>query len=173
MSDIRNETPVVKWKVDIPCNNYMVKKQCTWADIKGCANELGKSSGEVFACLHRFEGGFMCMSGPNFKSTEPAEGGTPLGIPIVRKAIRFQCHPSGMYWPSMHNSFAGAHDDDVVFKEMNDYNFVSLRFEGQNCKKWSKAEAKQHADTIAALLGWEYMHKNTSRSRLIRLNLLK
>ena len=152
------------WEVDIPCNNYMVKKQCTWADIKGCANELGKSSAEVFACLNRCEGGFMCMSGPNFNSTEPAEGGIPRGIPIVRKAIRFQCH-NWIDWPLL---FAGAHDGDVVFKELNDYHFVSLRFEGQNCQKWTKAEAKQHADTIAASLGWEHMHKNTPRRSMLR-----
>lgn len=153
------------WEVDIACNNYAIQEECTWADVKACASELGKSSGEVFTCLHRAEGGFMCVSGPNFNSTEAQEGPTPHGVPIVRKAIRFVC-TSRIDWPSWNKSFHAAHDDDVVFKA-NHLAFVQLRFEGQNCKKWTKAEARQHANTIVTSLGWKYAHKNTPRRSLL------
>lgn len=155
------------WEVEITCNNYVAQKECTWADVKACANELGKSSGEVFTCLHRAEGGFMCVCGPNFYSTESAEGVMPLCAPVVRKAIRFNCH-TRIDWPSWNCSFDGAHDDDVVFGVTG--NFIQLRFEGQNCTKWTKAEAKQYANTIATSMGWKHVHKNTNqRSSLLAL----
>lgn len=56
-------------------NNYAMTRDVTWSDIKACVDKLSAFSNsagesEEFAPLHRVEGGFMCVEGPEFETTE-------------------------------------------------------------------------------------------------------
>jgi hypothetical protein len=75
-------------------------------------------NGETFSGLHRAEGGFACITGPGFQSTETDEshGQSPTGMK-VRKAVRFQRFSGRINWPSCDHSFASAKDEDVIFPD--------------------------------------------------------
>ena len=56
------------WELSIPETNFVSTRDVTWSDIKECIQALNESGEDVFSGLHRYEGGFMCVSGPAFKS---------------------------------------------------------------------------------------------------------
>jgi len=143
-------------------NNYFMTGDITWGGIKACATHLSINckkwggEGEEFAPLHRVEGGFMCVAGPGFQTTEVVDskldnqslvGGDGVE---VRKAIRFD---AGMYgsWPSRDNSFLDTpnlHDETVVIP-MGKNGMFTLRFEGKNCKKWTPSQCEEFGRIIA------------------------
>ena len=140
-------------------NNYRINRNITWGDIKECVSALTNNGDEVFAGLHRYEGGFMCVSGPGFETNEivdsalPNQPTRPSGTPEVRKAIRFDgiC---GSDWPSWEHSFLknkSLKDSDVVISMDRNPTF-SFRFEGQNCTPWTKVECRNHANILVATL---------------------
>ncbi len=150
-----------------------MSRDITWGDIKACVNHLSLNcekmggEGEEFAPLHRHEGGFMCVSGPDFQTTEPVDSkldhqpsARADGVQ-VRKFIRFEGDLHNR-WPSWNCSFLNKpnlRDDTVVFPIMKTGIF-SLRFEGQNCKKWTPAQCEEFGNIIAEEVQASPIHGN-------------
>ena len=160
----RHDTDVAEyWHVNIPRNTYITTRAVTWGDIQKCIGALNESGGDVFAGLHRCEGGFMCVEGPGFKSNERVDTRTPHQNPtiegdsIVHKEIRFSlsrlsggcCWP---HWPSSNCSFIGnplLTDDWVV---MGKGSKVGFAFTGECCIPWKKDECKRYSILLANIL---------------------
>ena len=153
--------------------NYLMTRDVTWADIEACVNHLSLNSprwggeGEEFAPLHRFEGGFMCVAGPGFQTNEPVD--TKLvdqpckekDEPPIRKFIRFDGPSVYSTWPSRNGSFLdnpNLKDTTVVLPFKG--NVFSLRFEGENCKAWTKWQCREYADIIGDELHAFPIHGN-------------
>ena len=172
--------PYERWEVKLPGKvKYELSRDITWADIKSCMVELsrngggnlddgfvaGSKDGDTFAPLHRANGGLMCVSGPGFLTNELWEAGPGHrhgqggmwegGNYPVRKAIRFNWgRPS---WGSSCNwdrvFLDTCEDDTVLLKcQYTGSDTISLRFEGQGCKAWTKRECREYADIIANVL---------------------
>jgi hypothetical protein len=158
------------WEVTGIAGNKWIAPRCTWADIQRAVSALNEApGGETFAPLHRCEGGFMCLSGPGgFASDEPANGYTDNGYPRAlpsRKAIRFLGHRSRHLvgtvhwnWPSDGHDFSRASPDMVVFKGGE---IISLRFEGQNCRRWTKKRCVELAGIVSKALELEPTRRRT------------
>ena len=58
------------WRMKLPRGELQASRDVTWADAQACIAALNANSSEVFAGLHRCEGGFMCVEGPRFKSED-------------------------------------------------------------------------------------------------------
>jgi hypothetical protein len=131
----------------------------TWADITRCMEALSARGSAKFSALHRCEGGFMCTHDVDFESTEPTSGGaTPLHC--VRKAIRFDPCFSTFWvdWPSLNFELLEVDEDHVVIPPNK---VISLRFEGHNCRPWTKRECDELADVIATSLQWTRTRRRT------------
>ena len=155
-------------------NNYLMTRDVTWADIKACVNRLSLNcaahggEGDEFAPLHRVEGGFMCVAGVGFQSTEPVDSKLPNQQTMldwrdtcVRRAIRFDGEMTDR-WPSRDHSFLdtpGLHDTTVVLP-MGRKGLFSLWFEGDNCKKWTPQQCKEFGEIIADELNLFQIHGN-------------
>jgi len=146
------------WEVtDTPRNLWFVPK-CTWRDILAATDALNAlEGGEIFAPLHRCEGGFMCVSGPGFTSDEPTEGpwnrDAINSTAVARKALRFEMGWDDYWdWPSRGHSFSEATPDEVIFRGGE---VIRLRFEGQYCKRWTKKRCAELLDAVAKELKWE------------------
>ena len=154
-------------------NNYVMTRDITWSDIKKCVNRLSWNcekwggEGEEFAPLHRVEGGFMCVAGPGFQTTEvvdsklnnqPSVGADGLR---VRKFIRFHADTRGC-WPSRDNSFLNIPNlrDDTVVIPMGSKGLFSLGFDGENCKKWTPAQCEEFGHIIAEEVEAFAIHAN-------------
>lgn len=147
------------WEVDITRNHYLTSAR-TWKDVSDCIRRLSEL-GELFLGLHRAEGGFACIEGPDFRSTENEY----TNEPVVRKAIRFRRFGNGrLDWPSCDRSFASVEDDHTVIP---DGMVLSLRFEGQNCRPWSKKRCREMADVIAAALCFRHIHANSVNRHIL------
>ena len=147
------------WDVDITCNHYLTSER-TWKDVSDCVRRLSET-GEIFSGLHRAEGGFACIEGPGFRSTE---NDSTKGL-VVRKAIRFCFRNGRIDWPSQVRSFASVTEDLVVIP---DGMVLSLRFEGQNCCPWSKKRCREIADVIVSVLRLHRIHANSVRQHLYK-----
>ena len=155
----RHDTEVAKyWHINIPHNTYITTRDVTWGDIQKCIGELNESGSDVFAGLHRCEGGFMCVEGPGFKSNERVDTRTPHQNPaiegdsIVHKQIRFNIDFWEISWPSCCSSFLEnplLTDEWVV---MNKNLKVGFTFEGANCTAWGKDECKRYFILLSNLL---------------------
>ena len=148
------------WHVNTPHNTYITTRDVTWGDIQKCIGELNESGSDVFAGLHRCEGGFMCVEGPGFKSNEPVDTHTPHQNPaiegdsIVHKEIRFKvggcCH--WPHWPSSNYSFLRnplLTDDWIVMGKGSKMGFA---FTGGYCTPWGKDECKRYSILLSNLL---------------------
>ena len=149
-----------------------MSRDITWGDIKACVNHLSTDSlpgtdREEFAPLHRHEGGFMCVSGPGFQTTEPVDSKLDHQPSVradgvqVRKFIRFEGDLHNR-WPSRNHSFLNTpnlRDNTVVFPIVKTGIF-SLRFEGQNCKKWTPAQCEEFGSIIAEEVQASPIHGN-------------
>ena len=131
-----------------------VSPPCTWADMEACIHELNECSDDKFAPLSRVEGGFMCVYGAGFSSTEGLYdhlSKSPRPDQPVRKAIRFsRLHGRRVDWPS---DFYDVKPDTEVIQG-GDTIFV-LRFEGQNCRPWTKRQRALYEGIIAHTLRWQ------------------
>lgn len=140
----------------------LITRDITWGDIKACVGHLSLNceahggEGEEFAPLHSVEGGFMCVTGPGFKTNEPVDSklaNQPRkedGDASVRKSIHFE---AGVYprWPSRNGSFLdnpNLNDDTVVLPEPSD-GLLMLRFEGENCNEWTTWQCQEYTDIIS------------------------
>lgn len=154
----------VSWECNIPKNLFIVPA-ITWRDIQRLLNVLNQGD-ETYAPLRRCEGGFNCLSGPNFISDEPENGVSEVRDP-VRKAIRFKRGAQDMWnWPSDDHSFENAKPDDVIFKGGE---VVEIGFEGQNCPKWTKKRCAELCEIICRELRWKRIKKNQIYTRMRRL----
>jgi hypothetical protein len=156
------------WEVTGVAGNKWIAPRLTWGDIQRAVSALnGAHGGESFAPLHRCEGGFMCLSGPGgFASDEPPNGypDQPRAFPS-RKAIRFLGHralrldgTTRLNWPSHNSEFASASPDMVVFRGGE---IISLRFEGQNCRRWTKKRCVELMEVVSKELGLEPTRRRT------------
>ena len=144
-------------------NDYIMTRDITWGDIKACETHLSLNcekwggEGEEFAPLHRVEGGFMCVAGPGFQTTEavdikldnqPSVGTDDVH---VRKAIRFVYAGIHRCWPSRDHSFLNTPNlrDETVVIPMGKCGMFTLGFEGENCKKWTPSQCKEFGSIIA------------------------
>lgn len=161
------------WSIFLSRSERQATRDVTWGDIKACIAALNANSSEVFAGLHRCEGGFMCVEGPGFKSEEHVDTGLPHQNPthhvpnqIVHKEIRFEGKREWGWcridWPSRCSSFLGNDlltDDWVVMEE----GFVTrLRFNGEYCVPWTREQCEAHARVVEQALG---LGPVTSRKR--------
>lgn len=155
-------------------NDYLMTRDVTWADIKACVNNLSLNCeayggvGDEFAPLHRIEGGFMCVAGVGFKSTEPVDSKLPNQQPVmedrdkwVRRAIHFDGEMNDR-WPSRCDSFLDTPDlhDNTVVLPMGRNGLFSLRFEGQNSEEWTPHQCKEFGSIIADELNLFQIHGN-------------
>ena len=155
----RHDTEVAEyWHVNIPHNTYITTRDVTWGDIQKCIGALNESRSDVFAGLHRCEGGFMCVEGPGFKSNERVDTRVPHQNPaiegdsIVHKEIRFEVDFWKISWPSCCSSFLWnplLTDDWVV---MNKNIKMGFTFEGRCCIPWTKDECKGYSILLSNLL---------------------
>ena len=115
---------------------------------------LNECSDDKFAPLSRVEGGFMCVYGAGFSSTEGLYdhlSENPQQNQPVRKAIRFgRLHGRRVDWPS---DFYDVKPDTEIIQG-GDTIFV-LRFEGQNCRPWTKRQRALYEGIIARTLRWQ------------------
>lgn len=162
----RHVKPKPWWSIFLPRGERQAMRDVTWGDIKACIAALNANSSEVFAGLHRCEGGFMCVEGPGFKSEECVDTGLPHQNPtrlrpdqMVHKEIRFA---HDLDWPSCSNSFLGNDllTDDWVVMEKGDVN--RLRFKGEYCVPWTREQCEAHARVVEQALG---LGPVTSRKR--------
>lgn len=156
------------WEVFVPKNNLVATRDITWKDVKDCVSALNESGDATFAPLHRCEGGFMCVKGPNFESNERVDAGMPHQNPPtegdgvhVRKEIRF----AGKFhdWPSENHSFLDnpqLTDDWVVMKADDETGFI---FRGDGCVPWTKKECKGYAETLAQVLDLTHRRWNSRK----------
>ena len=147
------------WVVEGIRGNSWIVPKCTWREILTTIKALNALPGnEVFAPLHRAEGGFMCVSGPGFESDESVEGsllteGAESKKTWSRKAMRFQdVFNDTWHWPSCNHSFSMASPDDVIFAGGE---IIRVEFEGQSCARWTKKRCSELLDVIAKELKWE------------------
>lgn len=169
----RHVNPKPHWSIVLPRGERQATRDVTWGDIKACIAALNANSSEVFAGLHRCEGGFMCVEGPGFKSEERVDTGLPHQNPtrlvpnqIVHKEIRFGGKGEWGWcqidWPSCCSSFLGNDlltDDWVVMKEGH---LTGLAFKGEHCVPWTREQCEAHARVVEQALGLEPV---TSRKR--------
>ncbi len=153
------------WLVTLPRGRLEASRNVTWGDVQACIAALNAASEDVFAGLHRCEGGFMCVEGPGFKSEERVDSALPHQNPArlcaakkVHKEIRFARFDGprrlpGLDWPSRHHSFLGDHApaDDWVVLDAGDE--THLRFEGEHCAPWTRKECEAYARVVAETLG--------------------
>jgi len=146
------------WKFTIPRTRYRAGRAVTWADIQLCVAALSApGTGTVFRGLHRAEGGFECVSGPGFQHCGER------GEKWCAKAVRFDGRGDAEAdWPSRNWNFDAATPELVVMDRGTQW---TLWFKGQGCQRWTKAEARALADTIAAALGWDEGAAGTKRER--------
>lgn len=157
------------WAVTGIAGNKWIAPRCTWGDIQRAVSALNEApGGETFAPLHRWEGGFMCLSGPGgFASDEPATGcpAQPRAS-WSRKAIRFLGRQSGRLvgfradWPSHNYEFSRATPDMVVFRGGE---IISLEFEGLDCPRWTKKRCVELMEVVSKALGLEPARLRTGR----------
>lgn len=155
------------WAICPPRNNLLPTRDVTWKDIQECIQALNDSGEDVFAGLHRHEGGFMCVDGPDgFRSTDRIDAGLPhqnppdQGEPISHREIRFGWRSTN--WPSRYGSFLDNDllTDDWIVAEKG--KMTSLKFRGENCVPWSRDRCKRLATVISDSLGLEHKHWNAT-----------
>ena len=154
------------WLVTLPRGDLEASRDVTWGDVKACIAALNMAHGDVFAGLHRCEGGFMCVEGPGFKSEDRVDSGLPHQNPmrlspspnkIVHKEIRFGGRPlmSGGRWPSRNGSFLGNDlltDDWIVMERGHE---THLQFQGEHCVPWTREQCNMYARVVEQTLGLE------------------
>jgi hypothetical protein len=171
----RHVKPKPYWSIFLPRRERQATRNVTWGDIKACIAALNANSSEVFAGLHRCEGGFMCVEGPGFKSEDRVDTGLPHQNPtrlcpdqIVHKEIRFEDGDVVKWgrcridWPSCCCSFL---DNDVLTDDwvaMEEGNVTRLRFNGEHCVPWTREQCEAHARVVEQALG---LGPVTSRKR--------
>ena len=160
--------PKPYWSVTLPRGQLRASRDVTWGDVQACIGALNADSEEVFAGLHRHEGGFMCVEGPGFKSEECVDSGLPHQNPTrlvpnqtVHKEIRFGlCIPKHRVdWPSRKGSFLGNDeltDDWVVMHRGHE---TYLEFRGQHCVPWTREACEAYARIVEQTLGLEPARK--------------
>ena len=157
------------WYVTLPRGRLVTSRDVTWADIQACITALNATSSDVFAGLHRCEGGFMCVNGANFKSEDRVDTGLPHQNPtrldpnkMVHKEIRFGGRHILIDWPSSCGSFLDNDhltDDWVVLSRGFE---TELTFQGEHCVPWTRKECETYARTVAQTLDLKSL---TSRKR--------
>ena len=156
------------WELSIPETNFVSTRDVTWSDIKECIQALNESGEDVFSGLHRYEGGFMCVSGPTFKSTERVDSMLPHQNPPpdgqkkpVHKEIRFS-NGRAIDWPSHNNTFLGSNavgDEHIVMKKDTT---TSFRFQGDRCAPWTNDQCQNYANVVARALKFELSLSHSS-----------
>ena len=150
------------WLVTLPRGQLVASRDVTWGDVQACIGALNSSSEDVFAGLHRSEGGFMCVEGPGFKSEDRVDTGLPHQNPnrlcpdkIVHKEIRFDGCRILRDWPSRDYSFLRNDllTDDWVVMDRGDE--THLTFRGEHCVPWTREACEAHARVVAQTLGLE------------------
>ena len=151
------------WSVTLPPRGQLqASRDVTWGDVQTCIGALNAASEDVFAGLHRCEGGFMCVEGPGFKSEERVDSKLPHQNPTchknvrVHKEIRFggkraEQADLSVNWPSCDFSFNGKLADNSVV--MHGGHETHLRFEGEHCVPWTREQCEVYAHTVARALG--------------------
>ena len=153
------------WLIKLPRGRLAASRDVTWGDVQACIAALNAASEDVFAGLHRCEGGFMCVEGPGFRSDERVDSALPHQNPDrigaaekVHKEIRFARFDGarrlpGLDWPSYNCSFLGDHapTDDWVVLDTGDE--THLTFEGAHCVPWTRKECEAYARVVAETLG--------------------
>lgn len=157
------------WLVRLTPRLLEASRDVTWGDVQACIVALNAASSDVFAGLHRSEGGFMCVRGTNFESEDRVDSGLPHQNPpsdvnkVVHKEIRFGSNQAD--WPSWNSSFLGNNlltDDWVVLHRGDE---TSLDFQGQHCVPWTREECKAHARVVAQTLGLEPLSMASRKPR--------
>lgn len=91
----------------------------------------------------------MCTHDDGFQNTE-LEASTSQK---VRKAIRFQpCSNFLVDWPSRHSRVPPDVTANHIVIPSNQV--ITLQFEGQNCRPWSKGACQEFAQIISNELNW-------------------
>jgi len=136
--------------------DYITTSECTRRDIKECLRKLSET-GETFTKLRRSEGGFSCLTGPNFQSSE-RENRMDFDVNpvIMAKGIRLQngSRTTRINWP-----FNDSDDDSEVV--MSEGHTISWRFETTNCPQWSEARRVELSDVICKALRLSPITKKT------------
>lgn len=141
------------WLVPLPRSKLVFSRDVTWGDVQACIAALNAASEDVFAGLHRCEGGFMCVEGPGFRSEERVDSGLPRPLrqrAAVHKEIRFAAPGGEADWPSHDHSFLGIPPDRVVFHAGEE---THLRFEGEHCVPWTPQQCKSYSRVVSETLG--------------------
>lgn len=140
-------------------------RNVTWGDVQECIRALNAASADVFAGLHRCEGGFMCVEGPGFRSEDRVDSGLPHQNPpadlskMVHKEIRFYQADDLVNWPSSCCSFLGntfLTDDWMVIHRGVE---LSFEFRGEHCVPWTRKQCTEYAQVVAHALGLEASSK--------------
>lgn len=162
------------WLVTLPRGQREASRDVTWGDVQACIGALNAASEDVFAGLHRCEGGLMCVHGHGFKSEErvdsnlPAQNPTCHGDEPTHKEIRFggrrdETEDLRVDWPSSNFSFLCDErltDDWVVMRRGHE---THLRFEGAHCVPWTREQCEVYAHIVAQALGLESVARHKRR----------